>query len=99
MQRRLCSFSLSEGFSLVSLEAQALSIPVIANNSIPRDIDLNLNLINFINFNNSSDFIDTINGFAKTNTNFPQSVIDNKLIEKGFQPTSIFSNLLKIYDI
>lgn len=99
----LCNFvcvpSLSEGFSLVSLEAQALSIPVIANNSIPRDIDLNLNLINFIDFNNSNDFIDTINSFAKTNTNFPQSVIDNKLNEKGFQPTSMFSNLLKIYDI
>lgn len=88
--------SLSEGFSLIGLEAQVTNTKVLANSKIPNDIDLNLGLLKFVDITDFEKVYSKLNELLTTASPTNES-ISNKLNQTDFLPEKMFELLLKIY--
>ena len=74
--------ALKEGFGLVAVEAQAAGIPCVLYKGFPKSVDMNLNLVTFLDNFNISEWIMAIKNLPKKEMNFSQ--IKEAILRKGF---------------
>lgn len=87
--------SLFEGVSVALLEAQAASLVCVASNTIPPEVDMNLNNLSFLSVEQPAEWVNALNQLAKQK-------LDDKLIHKrfddrGYSINSVIKRLETIY--
>lgn len=86
--------SLFEGLGIVGIEAQAMGIPVIASEAVPKQLQLTEN-VEFISLENKNDWINTINKYI----NVKDHKVDNSNIikEQGYDICDTGKTIREIY--
>ena len=88
--------SKSEGLGIALLEAQAAGIPVIASNTIPQLVDLNLGLIKFESINIGPEkWASYIANSNKHEVNY--NLIQTRFEERGFDIRKSVKQIEKMY--
>lgn len=70
--------SFSEGFGIAALEAQAAGLRVLASTGVPKETDVGLNLIEYLDPNESEDWSNAIRNVQRVRP-------DNECIEQAFR--------------
>lgn len=90
--------SLYEGFGMALLEAQAAGTYSLASDTIPRNTDMGIGIVEYLSISNNN-----IDEWSNKIINYKKQMIDNKLIkkkinEKGFDINATLEQLIKIYE-
>jgi glycosyltransferase involved in cell wall biosynthesis len=87
--------SISEGLGIVLVEAQAAGIPCIASTAVPKEADLGLGLVKFLNLcaDTWSSSVDS----ALTDSNIPWNARKHKLELHGYNILNVAKKLEQIY--
>lgn len=89
--------SIFEGFPLVMVEAQAAGIPSLVSNQVSEEVDLGLNLVDFLSLNEPEKWVDCIlNSKVKKKNNTAHHKI---LQDLGFDVEISNKNLLQLYQL
>jgi len=87
--------SFYEGFPVVLVESQAVGLPALVSNRISKEVDLGLGLVNFLNIDEVSPWVDAILNFQSIHLSNDE--IFNKLAHQGFDISSNSEILTRIY--
>lgn len=91
--------SLYEGLPVVAIESQASGINTIVSDKVTKEIDLGLNLVNFICIERN-DIKDWINQFQKENEEkLNYNTIEQKLDENGYSIHSSVKAFYSLYEV
>lgn len=91
--------SIFEGFGIVALEAQSAGTPCVLSDAIPKNVDMGLGLISFLNLEQSIEvWCEAINKglLIKRPEN---NMIINKVVSKGYDIQNNIQDWLSLYDI
>jgi len=91
--------SIHEGFGNVAVEAQVSGNKVIASKGVPKEVDIGLNLIKFIDLDNHEFWIEEIIKFDKTSINIDKYDIINSLKQKGLTMSSVIKQYYELYNV
>lgn len=92
--------SLHEGFGNVAIEAQVANTMVIASKGVPKEVDLGLNLVEFISLENLYGWIDSISNIDIYNPHkVSTNEINNALISRELDINSTLKKYYQIYKI
>lgn len=99
--------SLYEGLGIVLVEAQALGIPCVVSNTVPREVDMGLQLLDFVDLEAStaywSDRVLATTSQALTFNSVDSINIQDKLRDNGYDITDIATTqeqfYTQVYDI
>lgn len=81
--------SLTEGFGMAAIEAQAASIPSVLSSGVPREVDVDLGLVMFLHPDKSEDWHKAILNFRPAHK-LPEAEIVRSFRRKGFDaPTAV----------
>lgn len=89
--------ALKEGFGLVAVEAQAAGLPCVLYKGFPRTVDMNLNLVTFLNDLDASEWAKAIKLLPKKNNDL--TLIKEAIITKGFDSVSNTKSIEKRYNL
>lgn len=89
--------ALKEGFGLVAVEAQAAGLPCVLYKGFPRTVDMNLNLVTFLNDLDASEWATAIKLLPKKNNDL--TLIKEAIITKGFDSVSNTKGIEKRYNL
>ena len=90
--------SLHEGFPVVLVESQAAGLPAVIADTISSEVDLNIDLVNFISLNSPlAEWASTIKAIAEKNK-IPVETRIKTLEEHGFSARSGAKRLMTIYN-
>lgn len=89
--------ALQEGFGLVAVEAQAAGLPCVLYTGFPETVDMNLNLVTFLNNLDATKWADAIKLLPKKNNDF--TLIKDAIISKGFDSVSNTKGIEKRYNL
>lgn len=89
--------SLFEGLGIVLIEAQATGLKCLISDNIPKDVDMNLGLVEFLNINSVKKWIDTIS-YIKLSMIKNRHIDLEKIKEKKYDIYDTV-NLLEIFYI
>jgi len=87
--------ALKEGFGLVAVESQAVGLPTILYKGFPKTVDMNVNLVTFINSLDPYKWANLILNVPKRKSELEQ--IKNALITNGFDSASNAANIERRY--
>lgn len=91
--------SFYEGLPLTLIEAQAAGLPAIVSDTITKEVDLRLNILRYININESLDkWIDQIIKFKKYKR-LDIGTIKKAIVEKGYDAKENAINIQDLYEI
>lgn len=90
--------SKQEGFGLVLIESQASGIPCVVSDSIPKEADMKLDLIRFLNLSESSSFWAKEIISIKDKTKRGDKDLYGKIVENGYSIIETVKVLEKIYN-
>lgn len=91
--------SFFEGLPVVLVEAQSSGLPCVISDTITKEIDFSLGLIEYCNLDgNIDDWIDKINMF-KNKVKIDSSFIKNRIQEKGYDIKFNIDEIMKMYGI
>ena len=74
--------ALQEGFGLVAVEAQAAGLPCVLYTGFPKTVDMNLNLVTFLDNFNVIEWVKAIKQLPKKTKDF--ILIKTAIVSKGF---------------
>ena len=80
--------SITEGFGMAALEAQAAGLPCLVSSGLPPQLDLNLGHFSFINPYKVSDWSDAL---AKAISEYKHEIPDSTLIQNAFSKSGFDS--------
>lgn len=89
--------SLHEGFGNVALEAQASGLKVLSSDKVPKEIDLNLNLVEFLSIETTDEWIKSIVSFRKKE--IEETFIEERLVQRGFSILESVKYYYKLYEV
>ena len=89
--------ALQEGFGLVAVEAQAVGVPCVLYTGFPKTVDMDLNLVTFLNNLEVTEWVNAIKLLPKKNNNF--SLIKKEIVSKGFDSVSNTKEIEKLYNL
>lgn len=87
--------SISEGFGMAALEAQAAGIPVIASTGIPRIVDMGLELVSFLPIERAEDWVKQIREMKRTP--IESEKIMKAFDERGYNSDTMVAEIEKKY--
>lgn len=87
--------SLHEGFPVVLVESQIVGLPSLISDKISQEVDLEIDLINFLPINSAEVWVDKI--LEKKQKKFSDTERLNILKEKGFDAFTNAKNLTNLY--
>lgn len=87
--------SFYEGFPVVLVESQAVGLPALVSNRVSKEVDLGLGLVNFLDIDEVSPWVDAILNFQSIDLSNEE--IFNKLAYQGFDISSNSEILTRIY--
>jgi glycosyltransferase EpsF len=79
--------ALKEGFGLVAVEAQSAGVPCVLYSGFPQSVDMQLNLVTFLNSFKVSQWADAILEIKNNRCN-DKELIKNRIISLGFDSVS-----------
>lgn len=93
--------SISEGFPMVALEAQAIGRNIIVSDNITQKIDLGLQLVQFLSLNNINEWSEKLVELSNKKNNSTE--VESNIIKRAFQKNKVdlksnFEIILKIYE-
>lgn len=88
--------ALQEGFGLVAVESQAAGTPCVLYTGFPKSVDMNLNLVTFLNNFNIQHWVDEILKF-KERKDIDKVFIQNQISELGFDSIGNTKKIEKLY--
>ncbi len=88
--------ALQEGFGLVALEAQAAGIPCVLYTGFPKSVDMDLNLVTFLDNFNPSEWANEILKI-KDKKLIDKDVIYNQIANLGFDSVENAKKIEKLY--
>lgn len=91
--------SLHEGFGNVAVEAQAAGKQVIASEHIPGEIDMGLDLVEFVSLNKIDKWIKLILEFENYQSANKKDDIRKSFINRGFALESLVNRYYEIYGV
>jgi len=86
----------NEAFGMVAAEAQAAGLPCVLSTEFPKIIDMNLNLVSFVNNFEAKIWADKIME-VKSNKCFDKELIKNKFLDLGFDIKESVKNIETLY--
>ena len=89
--------ALQEGFGLVAVEAQAAGVPCVLYTGFPETVDMNLNLVTFLNHLDAAKWAKAIKLLPKKNNDF--SLIKEAITSKGFDSVSNTREIERRYNL
>lgn len=93
--------SLFEGLGIVLIEAQSTGLKCLISDNIPREVDMNLGLVQFLNIDNKNEWIDRICYTYKNRNrlciNSSRSSTLKKVKEYGYDIFDVSNYLTKFY--
>ena len=89
--------ALKEGFGLVAVEAQAAGLPSVLFTGFPKTVDMNLNLVTFLNDLDAAEWAKAIKLLPKKNNDL--TLIKEAIISKGFDSVSNTKGIEKRYNL
>ena len=89
--------ALQEGFGLVAVEAQAAGLPCVLYKGFPKTVDMNLNLVTFLNNLDATEWTKAINLLPKKNNDF--TLVKKAIITKGFDSKSNTKEIERRYNL
>ena len=89
--------ALQEGFGLVAVEAQAAGLPCVLYTGFPKTVDMNLNLVTFLNNLDAIKWTKAINLLSKKNNDF--TLVKKAIISKGFDSESNTKEIERRYNL
>ena len=89
--------ALQEGFGLVAVEAQAAGLPCVLYTGFPKTVDMDLNLVTFLNNLEVTEWVNAIKILPKKNNNF--SLIKKEIVSKGFDSVFNTKEIEKLYNL
>ena len=89
--------ALQEGFGLVAVEAQAAGLPCVLYTGFPKTVDMNLNLVTFLNNLDAIKWTKAINLLSKKNNDF--TLVKKAIITKGFDSKSNTKEIERRYNL
>jgi glycosyltransferase EpsF len=89
--------ALQEGFGLVAVEAQAAGLPCVLYTGFPKTVDMDLNLVTFLNNLEVTKWVNAIKLLPKKNNNF--SLIKKEIVSKGFDSVFNTKEMEKLYNL
>jgi glycosyltransferase EpsF len=89
--------ALQEGFGLVAVEAQAAGLPCVLYTGFPKTVDMNLNLVIFLNNLDATEWAKAIKLLPKKNNNF--TLVKKAIISKGFDSDSNTKAIERCYNL
>jgi glycosyltransferase EpsF len=89
--------ALQEGFGLVAVEAQAAGLPCVLYTGFPKTVDMNLNLVTFLNNLDAKEWTKAIKLLPKKNNDF--TLVKKAIISKGFDSESNTKEIERRYNL
>lgn len=86
--------SLYEGFPVVLVESQAVGLPTLVSNTVAKEVDLGLGLVQFLPIDNAEIWAEKVMNFAKFSLSDEQ--ILNTLSQQGFD---IYQNAIALQQL
>lgn len=86
--------SLHEGFPVVLVESQAAGLPTLVSNTVAKEVDLGLGLVQFLPIDNAEIWAEKVMNFAKFSLSDEQ--IFNTLSQQGFD---IYQNAIALQQL
>lgn len=77
------SSSVTEGFGMVALEAQAAGVPCVLSNGFPSDVDMGLDIVKFMKDYDEEKWAEAIISFQGRKNNDKQSIFEN-IASRGY---------------
>ena len=87
--------SLHEGFPVVLVEAQAIGLKSLISANISREVDLGVDLVEFLDLNNIDDWVINLQNIKEENTSSPPNI--KVLSSQGFDINQNSFELLNLY--
>lgn len=84
-----------EGFGIVLLEAQVCGTPSIVSSTLPREVDLDIGLLHYLDL--QGDIESWLQQIAKKNVKLDEQIIRNSIIHKGLNVENVTSQLCALY--
>lgn len=84
-----------EGFGIVLLEAQVCGTPAIVSSTLPREVDLNIGLLHYLDLNEEMD--SWIQAIVKKNVKVDHQMICDSIKWKGLDAETITNKLCAVY--
>ena len=89
--------ALQEGFGLVAVEAQAAGLPCVLYTGFPKTVDMNLNLVTFLNNLEATKWTKAIKLLPKKNNDF--TLVKKAIVSKGFDSESNTKEIERRYNL
>jgi glycosyltransferase EpsF len=89
--------ALQEGFGLVAVEAQAAGLPCVLYTGFPKTVDMNLNLVTFLNNLEATKWTKAIKLLPKKSNDF--TLVKKAIISKGFDSESNTKEIERRYNL
>ncbi|MCS5420923.1 MULTISPECIES: glycosyltransferase family 1 protein [Psychrilyobacter] len=91
--------SLFEGFGMVGVEAQVAGLPCIVSSNLPKEIDLELGLIERVSLNDAVEkWVDAVTS-KKDKRELDKRKIEKALVDVSFTKEKIIEEFYKLYEI
>lgn len=91
--------SLYEGLPVVMIEVQASGVPSVISDTIDKEVDLNLGLVNFVSLNSSIEtWVSHLIKSASIKRNDQKDII-HQIKEHGYDSKIGANNLMKLYEV
>lgn len=84
-----------EGFGIVLLEAQVCGTPAIVSSTLPREVDLNMGLLHYLDLNGEMD--SWIQAIVTKNVKVDHQMICDSIKWKGLDAETITNKLCAVY--
>ncbi|WP_155590313.1 glycosyltransferase [Lysinibacillus cavernae] len=84
-----------EGFGIVLLEAQVCGTPAIVSSTLPREVDLNIDLVHYLDLHGDID--SWLQAIVTENVKLDQQIIRNSIKNKGLDAEEITRRLCALY--
>lgn len=84
-----------EGFGIVLLEAQVCCTPSIVSSTLPREVDLDIGLLHYLDL--QGDIDSWLQKIANKNGQLDEQIIRNSIINKGLDVEHVTSQLCALY--